>query len=65
LFIVQGAKDPNVTPENVRQVREQLVKHHIPYELLVFPDEGHGIIRQANQERLFKYLVEFFAKALG
>jgi dipeptidyl aminopeptidase/acylaminoacyl peptidase len=65
LFIVQGAKDPNVTPENVRQVREQLVKHHIPYELLVFPDEGHGIIRQANQERLFKYLVEFFANALG
>ena len=65
LFIVQGANDPNVTPENVRKVRERLSEHQIPYDLLVFPDEGHGIIKQDNQKRLYLYLVDFFKRALG
>jgi dipeptidyl aminopeptidase/acylaminoacyl peptidase len=65
LFVVHGANDPNVTPENVRQVRERLNEHQIPYELLVFPDEGHGIIKQENQKRLYRYLVDFLASALG
>ncbi|MGW8251730.1 MAG: S9 family peptidase, partial [Anaerolineales bacterium] len=51
LLIVQGAQDPNVTPENVRQVRQRLEQHGIPYELLVFEDEGHGIARALNDPR--------------
>jgi dipeptidyl aminopeptidase/acylaminoacyl peptidase len=65
LLIIQGAQDPNVTPENVRQVREQLHHHEIPYELLVFEDEGHGIIKPANQVSLYARLGEFFARALA
>jgi dipeptidyl aminopeptidase/acylaminoacyl peptidase len=65
LFIVQGANDPNVTPENVRQVRARLDELQVPYELLVFPDEGHGIIRQENQARLYRHLVDFFERALA
>jgi len=49
LLIVQGARDPNVTPENVRQVVERLGKYQIAYELMVFEDEGHGIQKPANQ----------------
>ncbi|OGO25717.1 MAG: hypothetical protein A2136_04925 [Chloroflexi bacterium RBG_16_54_11] len=55
--------DPNVTPENVRTVTERLQAHHIPFRLLVFEDEGHGIIKPANQEELFPRLVEFFEGA--
>jgi len=65
LLIVQGAQDPNVTPENVHQVRKQLEAHSIPYELLVFDDEGHGIGKTANQEVLYARLAEFFDDALG
>ena len=65
LLIVQGAQDPNVTPENVRQVRRQLDAHQIPYELLVFEDEGHGIYRPANQAVLYERLAAFFKQALG
>ncbi|HEX9092331.1 MAG TPA: prolyl oligopeptidase family serine peptidase, partial [Anaerolineales bacterium] len=50
LLIIQGALDPNVSPENVRQVRQRLEFHAIPYTLLVFEDEGHGIGKPANQE---------------
>jgi dipeptidyl aminopeptidase/acylaminoacyl peptidase len=65
LLIVQGALDPNVSPENVRQVRERLEVHHIPYQLLVFEDEGHGILKPANQEKLYPQLADFFEQAFG
>jgi len=60
LLIVQGALDPNVSPENVRQVRERLEAYRIPYKLLVFEDEGHGIQKPANQEELYPRLADFF-----
>jgi dipeptidyl aminopeptidase/acylaminoacyl peptidase len=63
LLIVQGGRDPNVTPENVRAVRAALERAGIPYELLVFEDEGHGISRPANQKILYLRLVEFFSGA--
>ena len=65
LLIVQGAQDPNVTPENVRQVVQRLDANDVPYELLVFEDEGHGIGKPANQERLFARLAGFFDGALA
>ena len=65
LLIVQGGQDPNVTPENVRQVVLRLDAAGIPYELLEFPDEGHGIHRPANQATLYRRLGDFFAAALG
>ncbi len=65
LLIVQGAQDPNVTPENVRQVILRLEAAGIPYELLEFADEGHGIHRPVNQARLYRHLGDFFADALG
>jgi dipeptidyl aminopeptidase/acylaminoacyl peptidase len=63
LFIIQGAMDPNVTPENIHQVRKQLEAHHIPYESLVFSNEGHGIHKPANQEVLYARIADFFEKA--
>lgn len=64
LLIVQGARDPNVTPENVRQVRSRLEAAGIPYDLLVFEDEGHGIFKPANQEVLYTHLADSFEQAL-
>ncbi len=63
LLIVQGALDPNVTPENVAAVRERLEAHGIPYELLIFEDEGHGIVKKENRRVLYKRLADFFEAA--
>lgn len=60
LLIIQGKRDPNVTPENVRVVKKKLDKFNIPYEFLSFEDEGHGIKRPKNQKTLFLKLAEFF-----
>jgi dipeptidyl aminopeptidase/acylaminoacyl peptidase len=62
LLIVQGMKDPNVTPENVRVVRAELDRACVDYEVLAFEDEGHGISRPANHKILYPRLVEFFGR---
>ncbi len=63
LLIVQGARDPNVTPQNVEVVERKLDENKIKYDLLVFKDEGHGIIKTKNQKILFKEIADFFEKA--
>lgn len=64
LLIVQGAQDPNVTPENVRQVVGYLQAAGKEYQLLVFEDEGHGVVRPENQRQLYTELAAFFESAL-
>jgi dipeptidyl aminopeptidase/acylaminoacyl peptidase len=63
LLIVQGLKDPNVTPDNVYAVTEALQRENIPYELLTFEDEGHGIARPKNLKILYPRLAAFFEDA--
>jgi dipeptidyl aminopeptidase/acylaminoacyl peptidase len=63
LLIVQGLKDPNVTPDNVHAVTEVLHRENISYELLTFEDEGHGIARPKNLKILYPRLAEFFQRA--
>jgi dipeptidyl aminopeptidase/acylaminoacyl peptidase len=63
LLIVQGSKDPNVTTDNVHAVTKALEEHRIPYELLTFEDEGHGIARPKNLRVLYPRLAEFFHNA--
>lgn len=65
LLIVQGAKDPNVSLENVRIVEEALQKEGVKYEKLVFDDEGHGISKPENQKTLLLESVKFFKGAFG
>ena len=65
LLIVQGLQDPNVTPENVRAVEKALSEAGVPYQLLGFEDEGHGISKPRNQKVLYLRLEEFFARAFS
>jgi dipeptidyl aminopeptidase/acylaminoacyl peptidase len=65
LLIVQGMQDPNVTPENVRSVQAALDQAGVPYEVLAFEDEGHGILRPKNQKTLFLRLAKFFGQTFA
>jgi dipeptidyl aminopeptidase/acylaminoacyl peptidase len=65
LLIVQGMNDPNVTPQNVIDVRRRLDAAGIAYELLMFDDEGHGIAKPENRKTLCRRLARFFAAALA
>ena len=63
VLIVQGLRDPNVTPENVRAASLALQAHNVEFQTLVFDDEGHGISRPKNQKALYEQLATFFGEA--
>jgi dipeptidyl aminopeptidase/acylaminoacyl peptidase len=63
LLIVQGSKDPNVTKDNVAAVTKALRRENIPYVLITFEDEGHGIARPKNLRVLYPRLADFFHNA--
>ncbi len=65
LLIVQGLQDPNVTRDNVHAVTTELERHRVPYELLTFEDEGHGIARPENLHILYPRLADFFEDAFA
>jgi dipeptidyl aminopeptidase/acylaminoacyl peptidase len=65
LLIVQGLRDPNVTPENLTAVRKALDAAGVAYEVLTFADEGHGIAKPANRAIQNRRLAAFFEEALG
>jgi dipeptidyl aminopeptidase/acylaminoacyl peptidase len=65
VLIVQGLQDPNVNPENVKEVRQALEKAGVSYELLAFKDEGHGIFRPKNLKTLYLRLADFFRSSFS
>jgi dipeptidyl aminopeptidase/acylaminoacyl peptidase len=65
LLIVHGLADSNVSPENTRLACRDLDAAGIPYELLTFPDEGHGIYKAGNREKLLLKMEAFFAAAFA
>jgi dienelactone hydrolase len=65
LLIIQGLRDPNVPPDNVHAVTKALGEHNIPFELLTFEDEGHGIARPENLKVLYPRLADFFERAFS
>jgi dipeptidyl aminopeptidase/acylaminoacyl peptidase len=65
VLIVQGLRDPNVTPENVRAAGVALQASGVEFQTLVFENEGHGISRPRNQKVLYERLARFFEEAFG
>ncbi len=65
LLIVQGMNDPNVTPENLHAVEAALQAAGVPYETLLFADEGHGIRKPKNLALLYERLIGFFGAAFA
>ena len=54
-----------ITVQGVSKHLKVLERAGIPYELLTFPNEGHGIYRAGNREELFRRTVEFLLRSFG
>lgn len=65
LLIVHGAKDAQVSLENSNRLVDKLRKKGLPVEYLLFPDEGHVILRRKNALEFAHRLEAFLAKHLG
>ena len=64
LMLIQGATDPRVPVGEALQFHDALTKKGIPSELIVFPDEGHGMRKRPNQVLAIGHTLRFFAKYL-
>jgi dipeptidyl aminopeptidase/acylaminoacyl peptidase len=65
LMIVHGLSDSNVSPANTDLAVKDLDARSIPYRLLTFADEGHGIYKAGNRARWLSEMADFFADAFG
>jgi dipeptidyl aminopeptidase/acylaminoacyl peptidase len=64
LLVLQGANDPRVLKVESDEVVAAAKRRGTPVEYLVFPDEGHGISKKANQVRGYKAILDFLDRYL-
>ncbi len=65
VMIVHGLRDTNVSPKNTEAAVRDFDRAGIPYELLTFDNEGHGIYRAGNRETLYRRMAEFLELAFN
>ncbi|MBI5877758.1 MAG: S9 family peptidase [Chloroflexi bacterium] len=65
LFIVHGANDPRVPLSEAQQIADALRARNVPVEMLVYSDEGHGLVRLANKLDAYPRIARFLAAAFA
>lgn len=65
LFIIHGANDPRVPLSEAEQLHETLLAKGVETELLVYPDEGHGLQKLANRLDAYPRVLAFLDRVLG
>jgi dipeptidyl aminopeptidase/acylaminoacyl peptidase len=64
LLVIHGANDPRVPLSEAEQVVAAVRGNGIECELLVYPDEGHGLAKRANQLDAYPKVLDFLARQL-
>jgi dipeptidyl aminopeptidase/acylaminoacyl peptidase len=65
LFVIHGANDPRVPLSEAEQIAEALEKRGVPRQLLVYPDEGHGLAKRANRLDAYPQAFAFLREHLS
>ncbi len=65
LLVIHGANDPRVPLSEAQQIVASLRALDRTVELLVFDDEGHGIVKLANRRVAYTALADFLDLHLG
>ncbi|WP_198676118.1 alpha/beta fold hydrolase [Kribbella monticola] len=65
LFVIHGANDPRVPLSEAEQIAEALAKRDVPCQLLVYPDEGHGLAKRQNRLDAYPKAFAFLAEQLA
>ncbi|MFT3912830.1 MAG: S9 family peptidase [Anaeromyxobacteraceae bacterium] len=64
LLVLQGANDPRVLKVESDEMVEAVKKNGVPVEYVVFPDEGHGFSKKANQIEGYGKVLDFLDRHL-
>lgn len=64
LLIVHGTYDDNVHPQNTYAFINKLIKHNIPFELMIYPWRKHGISDTPARIHLYTVMLDFWRRNL-
>ncbi|NMI01586.1 S9 family peptidase [Pseudonocardia acidicola] len=64
LVVIHGANDPRVPLSEAEQLTAALRGRGVPCELLVYPDEGHGLAKLPNRLDAYQRAIAFLGEAL-
>src|SRR5436190_2353511 len=65
LFVIQGQNDPRVVEQESHDVVDNLRGLGKDVEYLVFPDEGHDVLKLPNRVRCYDAITSFFSTQLN
>ena len=65
LFVIHGANDPRVPLSEAQQIEAALRARGVECELVVYPDEGHGLAKRANRLDAYPRAIAFLARHIG
>lgn len=65
LLVVHGLRDTNVSPANTEVACRALERARVPYELVTYPNEGHGVWKTSNRADLFRRMARLFHEAFA
>ncbi|MFD0329997.1 alpha/beta hydrolase family protein [Streptacidiphilus monticola] len=65
LFVIHGRNDPRVPLSEAEQVAAAVSANGVPCELLVYPDEGHGLAKRKNRLDAYPRVLAFLGKHLA
>ena len=64
LMLVHGTYDDNVHPQNAWNFVDELVKHNIPFEMMMYPMRKHGIRDKPARIHLYNTMLDFWKRNL-
>jgi pimeloyl-ACP methyl ester carboxylesterase len=65
LLVIQGKNDPRVVEQESRDLVEYLRSQGKEVEYLMFPNEGHDVLKFENRVTCYNAITEFFQKHLN
>lgn len=65
LLVIHGANDPRVPLSEAEQITDALAKRGVPCQLLVYPDEGHGLAKLTNKLDAYPQALAFLREHLS
>lgn len=64
MLVIQGKNDPRVIEQESRELVEELRGQGKEVEYLMFPDEGHDVLKYDNRVTVYNRMTEFFKTQL-
>ncbi len=65
LFVIQGQNDPRVVEQESHDLVDYLRGEGKDVDYLVFPDEGHDVLKLPNRVKCYDAITSFFSEHLG